>query len=488
MVVCSTSAPSNSAPLFERLYTLTNHASDIQGIAWGNTSAYHSRARHRRSRIIRYDSFGIEDGLKRAILPDVCAALCSVFRSRTLLYFQYSYLYIYMSIVITIEQDQADATIDDALFYRFRQNSRTPACSLWHFQLRHCIKATSNTDVYHAQSSDKVYHWNVSAWDVKNRRHGVHTKVIDLSEDDANNHDRNMDETIAGASRSPALISTLSALDSIVCVGCIRGEFAVKNVLTDEMLYNAPITTHDNAISNYIDLTSQYHGSRSMRAGNSLRCIVSQNDSVLREFRISTSRMHLVRETHLPWSINHATLDPTGKMICALGDEDDGILIDADSGKRIAALKGHLDFPFSSHWNPVHAHYLATGAQDRTTRIWDTRMLNTGGETAGRLSHRGGGSRCNVKTLRGCLGAVRCVKFSSDGQLLCASEAADFVHVYSAQDSYEREQLMEVFGEIVGIDLSPDASSLFVGIFDTNLKSIIEFNAVRRSNIDDILV
>ncbi|PWA84711.1 transducin/WD40 repeat-like superfamily protein [Artemisia annua] len=68
--------------------------------------------------------------------------------------------------------------------------------------------------------------------------------------------------------------------------------------------------------------------------------------------------------------------------------------------------------------------------------------------------------------LKGRMGAIRTIKFSSDGRYLDIAEPADFVHIFDSQTDYGSGQEIDVFGEIGGISFSPDAEALFVGILD----------------------
>nr|CAB3455015.1 unnamed protein product [Digitaria exilis] len=129
---------------------------------------------------------------------------------------------------------------------------------------------------------------------------------------------------------------------------------------------------------------------------------------------------------------------------------------------EIATLKGHLDHSFSSAWHP-DGRVLATGNQDTTCRLWDIRNLSQ-----------------SFAVLKGRIGAIRNLKFSSDGRFLAASEVADFVHVYDVHADYSKEQEIDIFGEIAGMSFSPDDEALFVGVSDRMIGSLMEFRRRRR--------
>jgi len=156
------------------------------------------------------------------------------------------------------------------------------------------------------------------------------------------------------------------------------------------------------------------------------------------------------------------SVSPDGKFVAVLGDSSDCLIADLQSGKEIASLKGHLDYSFSSAWHP-DGRVLATGNQDTTCRLWDVRNLSR-----------------SLAVLKGRIGAIRGLRFSSDGRFLAAAEAADFVHVYDARAGYAAEQEIDIFGELAGVSFSPDAEALFVGVADRTYGSLIEFSRRHR--------
>ena len=141
-----------------------------------------------------------------------------------------------------------------------------------------------------------------------------------------------------------------------------------------------------------------------------------------------------------------------------LGDSAECLIADANSGKVSGSLKGHLDYSFASAWHP-NGQVLATGNQDTTCRLWDIRNLTQ-----------------SLAVLKGNMGAIRGLKFTSDGRFLAMAEPADFVHVFDTQSDYVKCQEIDIFGEIAGISFSPDTEALFVGIADRTYGSLLEFN------------
>lgn len=132
------------------------------------------------------------------------------------------------------------------------------------------------------------------------------------------------------------------------------------------------------------------------------------------------------------------------------------------NSQAVAPLCGHVDYSFASAWHPDGVTF-ATGNQDKTCRIWDLRNLSK-----------------SVTSLKGKLGAIRSIRYTSDGRFMAMAEPADFVHVFDVKNGYEEEQIIDFFGEISGISFSPDTESLFIGVWDRTYGSLLEFG--RRHN------
>lgn len=126
--------------------------------------------------------------------------------------------------------------------------------------------------------------------------------------------------------------------------------------------------------------------------------------------------------------------------------------------QTVASVAGHLDYSFASAWHP-DGRLFATGNQDKTCRVWDVRNLTS-----------------PVSVLKGNMGAIRSIRFSTDGQFLVMAEPADFVHIYNIKENFERRQELDFFGEITGVSLSPDDESIYIGIWDRTYASLLQFN------------
>src|SRR5690554_1713649 len=62
-------------------------------------------------------------------------------------------------------------------------------------------------------------------------------------------------------------------------------------------------------------------------------------------------------------------------MIGIVGDNREGQIMSVNSREKIATLKGHQRFSFSVAWSP-DSKMIATGSDDMSTCIYDTRMMS----------------------------------------------------------------------------------------------------------------
>jgi len=81
----------------------------------------------------------------------------------------------------------------------------------------------------------------------------------------------------------------------------------------------------------------------------------------------------------------------------------------------------------------------------------------------------------SLAVLKGRMGAIRGIKFSTDGRFMAMAEPADFVHVFDVGADYCKAQEIDIFGEIAGLSFSPDTEALFVGVADRTYGSLLEF-------------
>ncbi|CAI9773195.1 unnamed protein product [Fraxinus pennsylvanica] len=333
-------------------------------------------------------------------------------------------------------------------YYEFRQNTRSVKSTILHFQLRNLVWSTSKHDVY------LVSHYVITHWSSLTSKK---TEVLNVSGHVAP-REKHPGSLLEGFTQTQ--ISTLAVRDNLLIAGGFQGELICKDLDRPGVSFCTRTTYEDNAITNAIDIYNSPSGAVHFTASN--------NDCGVRDFDME--RFHLVKHFSYPWPVNHTSLSPDGKLIIIVGDNPDGMLVDSQTGKTVMPLHGHLDFSFASAWHP-DGYLFATGNQDKTCRVWDARNLSK-----------------SVAVLKGNLGAIRSIRFTSDGQFMAMAEPADFVHVYDVKNGYEKEQEIDFFGEISGISFSPDTESLFIGVWDRTYGSLLQYNRCRNYSYMDCLM
>ncbi|KAI4371197.1 hypothetical protein MLD38_019461 [Melastoma candidum] len=87
--------------------------------------------------------------------------------------------------------------------------------------------------------------------------------------------------------------------------------------------------------------------------------------------------------------------------------------------------------------------------------------------------------------LKGNQGAIKLIRYTSDGQFMSMAEPADFVHVYDTKRGYEEEREIDSFGEISGVSFRPDTESLFIGVWDGTHGSLLQYTRSRNNSYLD---
>ncbi|KAG5541701.1 hypothetical protein RHGRI_021510 [Rhododendron griersonianum] len=206
--------------------------------------------------------------------------------------------------------------------------------------------------------------------------------------------------------------------------------------------FSTKLATDENAITNAVDI---YHNSN-----GSIRVMTANNDAHVRVF--DAGNFACLSRFSFPWSVNNTSVSPDGKLMAVLGDSVECLVADTQSGKV------GFYFYLLQTWHP-DGQIFATGNQDTTCRLWDIRNLSQ-----------------SITVLKGRMGAIRAIQFTSDGRFMAMAEAADFVHIFDTQSAYAKVQEIDLFGEIAGISFSPDTEALFVGVADRTYGSLLEFN------------
>ncbi|XP_057470200.1 uncharacterized WD repeat-containing protein C2A9.03-like isoform X2 [Actinidia eriantha] len=305
--------------------------------------------------------------------------------------------------------------------------------------LRNLLWATSKHDVYLMQNYS-VMHWSSLLRKGKEVLNVAKPIIPTLK------YPGPLSETL-----SRVQISTMAVKDNLLVAGGFQGELMCKYLNQSGVAFSTKLTADENSITNAVDIFQSPNGS--------VRVMAANNDAQVRVF--DAGNFACVSRFCFPWSVNNTSVSPDGKLVAVLGDSAECLIADTQSGKVLGNLKGHLDYSFSSAWHP-DGRIVATGNQDTTCRLWDIRNLSE-----------------SVSVLEGRMGAIRAIRFTSDGRFMAMAEPADFVHIFDTQCNYAKAQEIDLFGEIAGISFSPDTEALFIGVADRTYGSLLEFNRRR---------
>ncbi|CAO3681474.1 unnamed protein product [Umbelopsis vinacea] len=296
----------------------------------------------------------------------------------------------------------------DGDFYSFRYTKLSEKCSIVHFQLRNLLWAPNKNEVYY------TYKNQVRLWSPQQR---TSESVLKLSRDG-----------------NTLKASTMACKNDVLVAGGNSGEYVLKRLdEPDSMEHWGIITSDASGITNHIDLVHDRNGV--------FQALISSNDNRSRLLDVNT--LQITRTFQFPWAVNCTALSGDKRLMCAVGDDTESIIADAQSGEN--------------------DRYLATGNQDKTTRIYDIRNMS---ET--------------LHVLRANIGAIRSLHFSNDGHYLAAAEPLDFVHIYDAT-TFDQSQVIDFFGEIAGVSFTPDDKSIYIANADDRVGSIMEFERINHS-------
>ncbi len=243
-------------------------------------------------------------------------------------------------------------------------------------------------------------------------------------------------------------ISTLKATKEYIAVGGLGGELMVVPMGQSRAKWFCLVSQDTNNIVTHI----------SDIPNDPSKILVSSNDSIVRKY--SLSALKIMQGYRFDWSVNASASNPDGSALCIVGDCPESIILDHRTGKVVQRLTGHNDFSFSCAWSP-NGLWLATGNQDDTTHLYDTRFMR---------NHRGA-----YKVFKTEMAAVRCLEFSPDSTCFAVMEADDFVHLYDVTTDFTDVQTIDFFGEAAGIGFTPDSEHFYIGIASIERGGVFEF-------------
>jgi WD40 repeat protein len=315
-------------------------------------------------------------------------------------------------------------------FFRFKRNNTDHLAYFPHFQLRNVLAATSRNDIYYAA--------------------GHHVFRTDAEGSPA---DVMIDFTNRLAIKGS--ITTIASVDNVLIAGAFDGEYAIADLSSSSKTsctfgQNADLTMDTRSrIVNHMHLFES-------RTTYRPQAVLCSNDHHMRVLDCATNR--LTHSFLYPAAVNCSATSPNGRMRVVVGDFQETLITNAETGKPFETLNSHTDDAFACAWADDGIH-VATAAQDSTIVVWDARYW---GRPLAALSSQ--------------LSVPRSLRFSPVGsgpRVLIAAEADDYLNIINAQ-TFESKQVLDFFGPIGGVTFTPDGQSLFVANGERRFGGIIE--------------
>ena len=343
-------------------------------------------------------------------------------------------------------------------FFDFRETN-TRYIPLWrHYQLRHNVFATGQNAVYHHNGGSGMFELSSSArsWSVQcyNPQSGSSSTVMSPKQCIRS-------EEIF----TPPLtqISSLSASHDVLVVGSVIGVYGLRSLLTSPhdkcTTGTIPSTsTTPNHHPDYTDNSTNHVHTFLPRRSSHPVAVFNSNDHYVRTLDIATNTF--ISSHRFASPVNCSVTSPCSRLRLLVSDDAVPVVADIDSGAVLSKLPGHTDHGFACAWAPDGVT-MATGHQDGILQIWDARNLSA---AVTRIAVEQSG--------------IRALQFSPLGggkPVLVAAEQADFVHIIDA-DTFSQKQVIEYFGELAGVSITPDGNSLFVGNADAGFGGLMEFS------------
>lgn len=333
------------------------------------------------------------------------------------------------------------SAVTEADFYCFEANYSKAPVRQEHFQLRHCLKVSSENQVYMTGPEEG----EISVFDPLTQTCHL---ALSLTQADR--------MRVTSFDVAYPLIAS-GGMHGQLYLDSMEGELKVRQQLAN------PELGHITNSVNFI----QYQGATELMVGSNNQVVSFYDPNIL-----TTPK----RQITAPNNVNKVVLSPDQALVAFVSDEFPGRIFSALTLKEVYTLVGHTDFGFGLDWHPTNPYQLVTGNQDRTYRIWDIRVADNS-EIKPML------------TFFGRMAPVLSTQFSQDGQFLVCAEAADFVHIVEAQ-LYSQVQEVDFFGEVMGVAFSREAKcgeSLYIGIQDASFASVREMRKRRRWGEDAVV-
>lgn len=271
-----------------------------------------------------------------------------------------------------------------------------------HLQLHNNLRVLSPQDMIFPSAGEGVVHFNIS---------NLERKIL----------------------LEANFVSCMDIHKNLLIVGKENGEFKLVDLESATLLKTFKVGNNETLI-NCIKFLDDRSGA--------LKAIIGANLDNLAVYDLET--MQPDNSIKAPYFINDVALAPSGQLaVCYDSEEID--LIDFRAKSRTGTLFGHQDHCFSLDFHD-NGHHLASGSQDLSCRIWDTRKLQS------------------FRLLPAEFSGAYLVKYLQDSKYLFLGESRDYVSVFPTAYDYQISDGLDFFGDVVGLDTSPCQKELFIGV------------------------
>ncbi|KAF1912398.1 WD40-repeat-containing domain protein [Ampelomyces quisqualis] len=317
-------------------------------------------------------------------------------------------------------------------FFRFKRNNTLHRAFFPHFQLRNVLAATSRNDVYYASG-----------------HHVVRTDAEDGQKDVVVDFSSRL--SIKGS------ITTIASAANVLVAGAFDGEYAITDLSATHDAAPTFGRTFDLMVETRSRIVNHMHLFDG-RATYHPQAVLCSNDHHLRILDCATNKF--THTFQYPAAVNCSATSPNGRMRVVVGDFQETLITNAETGQTFEMLNSHTDDAFACAWADDGIH-VATAAQDSTISVWDARSWGK-----------------PLTSFTSELGITRSLRFSPVGsgpRVLVAAEADDYISVINAQ-TFESKQVFDLFGPIGGITFTPDGQSLFIANGEKTFGGIVELD------------
>lgn len=188
------------------------------------------------------------------------------------------------------------------------------------------------------------------------------------------------------------------------------------------------------------------------------KTLVSASFGTIRMWNLKTGGLvRTLNGVHSKKSVKSLAVSPDGSIFASGGDDNNLILWDLKTGRRILTISAHKAavnaIAFSSDGNT-----LATGSEDKTVRLWNAKT----------------GSR--LRTLAGHAGGVNAIALSRDGKTLASGSEDKTVRLWNLDTGEVRRIITGHGGAVNAVDFSPNGQLVASASND---------NTIRLSNVRD---